>query len=899
MSGRRATLATVTLATLLVAAALPAAVAGASVGLGETGVTPTTASTGATTTLSLSVNATGVNTTDGTTDANVTVSLPRALDAEGATATAESVTPNATGVTASVDAAANAAVVSWDDDGGVDAETVAVTVDVSGVAVDRTGTYDLSATVDADGDGATDAGGTVGTVTASAAASDRSVTSSGGVLYLGEEDVDLTGVDGAATAGSADRFYGVGGEAEGGAAEADDAAAVDVSLGNGFAPGKYAFEAGGTSAFVVQRPNVTDVELYPGDTAGGTEVAGSSVPSTVETLTVDPDFDFGAADDATVVVEDANGLEVTGELTDDPRVATEDETVTLDVSDLDTGSYTVRVEGVDDLDHVSGTATVRIREEARTISVSRTRIARGESTVATVSGRPGALRYVRLPAKALGDDVTVSGPTAKAVFASGEGLALVGADVESGVIYAEVSLEEDGFARVELDTERLDQGTHDVAVATSVTADPEATVPVTVGDRDVSVTPARTNLSVGEMVTVSGTARGADEVKLYASVGGAYAPLYEDVEHAELAETSVDDGSWEVDVDTRAALTVPGGYRIVAVADPGSDYLGSTDRIDESTLEDFDAVGRAPVTTDDPSPSASVSQSRIATTAGDEVRVSGRAPGPAETVRAYVVSPRGAVDPRDVSVDDDDDGFDFDYAAFDTPGTYRILVVSPGRDGVFASADGGDAAAVTNELTGPETASEAEAVLRDAYGGAGVDDRIVTLNVTATDPRVRVETVAHRDDELLVWGTSNRETGTTILVDLRDESTAVAAADATVNASGEWRATVDVSALDGGEYALRAETADVTDTRTVRLDNAVSTGAPPPSPTATPDVTPTETPVSTTADATQTAERAGVAGETRGTADRETRTAATGPGFGPLVALVAVLSALLAARRRP
>jgi PGF-CTERM protein len=893
MSGHRATL--VAVAVLLAVTALPAAAAGASVGLGETDVTPTDVSTGATTTLTLSVNATGVNTSDGTAGANVTVSLPAALDAAGATATVTGVTPNATGATASVETAANAVVVSWDDDGGVDAEAVAVTVEVAGVAVDRTGSYDLTATVDADGDGAADASGPVGTVTAAATTSDRSVTSEGAVLYLGEEDVDLTGVDGAAPAGSADRFYGVGGEAEGGAAETDDAGAVDVTLGNGFSPGTYAFEAGGTSAFVVQRPNVTDVELYPGDAAAGTEVSGSSVPSTVGALTVDPDFDFGAADDATVIVENANGLDVTGELTADPRVATGDGTVTLDVSELDTGTYTVRVEGVDDLDHVNGTATVRIREEARTVSVSRTRVARGESTVATVSGRPGALRYVRLPAAALGDGVTVSGPTAEAVFPSGEGLALVGADVAASVVYAEVSLEEDGFARVEIDTERLETGTHDVAVAKNATADPGATVPVTVGDRAVSVTPARTNLSVGETVAVSGTARGADEVKLYAPVGGAYAPLYEDAERDELAEASVDDdGSWAVDVDTRAVLTIPGGYRIVAVADPGADHLGSTDRIDESTLENFDAVGRAPVVTGDPSPSASVSQSRIATTAGDEVRVTGRAPGPGASVRAYVVSPRGAVDPRDVSVAAAD-GFDFDYAAFDTPGTYRVLVVSPGRDGTFAFADGGDAAAVTGELSGSETRSEAETILRDAYGGAGVDDRLVALNVTATDPRVRVERVGRRDggDELRVWGTANRENGTTVLLDLRDGSTAVAAGDAAVNASGEWRATLDLSTVDPGEYVLRAETADAADTRTVRLNDTATPAA---TPAGTPAATPTEAPVPT-ADATQTPEPA--VGETPDTAERATRTAAAGPGFGPLLALVAALVALLAARRRP
>ncbi|GAB6862134.1 hypothetical protein JCM17092_22230 [Haloplanus litoreus] len=874
---------------------------GAAVAVGETSVSPTTVSTGTTVTLDLSVNATGVNTSDGTTGATVTATAPPALDLSGATATAENATPNATGVTASVDGAANAVVVSWDDDAGTGAETVAVTVSVDGVAVGRTGEHDLTATVDADGDGATDARGTVGTVTAAATTSERSVTSNGTVLYLGEEDVDLTGLDGAAPAGADDRFYGVGGVAEGEGAFADDTVAVDVTPGNGFVPGTYAFAAGGESSFTVEHPNVTDVDLYPGEAAAGTEVAGSSIPPSVETLTVDPDFDFAAADNATLVVENGDGLTVTDELTADPTVATDDETITLDVADLAVGTYTVRVEGADDLDHVNATTTVRIRAEARTVSLSRTRVARGETTVATVSGTPGATRYVRLPVGALRDGESVTVPTAKAVFGGAEGLVFIGADADADALFAVVSLDDDGFARVEIGTERLDETTHDVAVSRNATADAESTVPLTVTDRRVTVAADRTNLTVGETVAVSGRARGADDVKLYASVGGEYAPLYEDTEGDELAEARVDDGSWSVDLDTRTALTVPGRYHVVAVADPGDDRLGSTASISTATLNGFDDTATTTVRTTDPSPSASVSQSRIATTAGDEVRVDGRAPGPAETVRAYVVSPRGVVDPRDLSVDDDD-GFDFDYAAFDTPGTYRILVVSSGRDGAFATADGGDAAAVTDELSGAETASEAEAVLRDAYGGAGVDDRIVALNVTATDPRVRVEAVTHRDDELVVRGTSNRENGTTVLLDLRNGSTVAAAADADVNASGSWRTTVDVSALDGGEYALRAETADVTDTRTLRLDDATSTGATTPAPTATATATPatpTETPVATTAaTATRTAERAGIGGETRGTADRATRTATTGDGFGPLVALVAALSALLAARRR-
>jgi hypothetical protein len=897
MSGHPVALAAA-LACLLAVAATPAGAAG--VGLGDTEVTPTGVETGTTATLDLSVNATDVDASDGTTGANVTVSAPAALDLSGATVDARAATPNATGVGASVDAAANAVVVSWDDDGGVSGETVQVTATVSGVAVDRTGEYDLTATVDADGDGATDVRGVAGTVTAAATGSDRSVTAAGAVLYLGEEDVDLTGLDGVAPAGEPQRFHGVGGAAEGTVATADDAVAVDATRGAGFEPGTYSLEPGSDGTdLAVQRPNVTEIRLYPGETADGTEVAGSSIPATVETLTVDPRFDFGAAENATVVVETDAGLDVTDELTADPTVASSGETVRLDVADLPVGTYAVRVEGTDDLDHATETATIRIRTAARTVSVSRTRLVHGESTVATVSGAPGAVRYVRLSGDALADGESVTVPTAKAVVGATDGLVFVGADAAAEAVYAVVALDDEGFARVELDTERLAEGTHDVELAPNATADSEASVPLTVTDRTVSVATASDRLIVGETTTVSGTARGADDVKLYAHVGGEYAPLYADAEAADLAETRVaPDGSWSVDLDTRAVLAVPGAYRVAAVANPGDGALGSADRIDESTLRAFDDLATVTVETTDPSPSASVSRSRVATVAADEVRVDGRAPGPSERVRAYVVSPRGDVDPRDVAVAADD-AFEFEYAAFDAPGRYRLLVVTAGRDGTFAFADGGDAAAVRRTLSGDETPEQAVATLRDAYGGAGVDDRVLALNVTATAPRVAVASVARRNDTLVVAGTSNREDGTVLPVDLRADGDVVAVGSATVNDSGRWRTTVDVATLDPGRYALRVETAGATDRRAVRLGDAATAT---PGPAATGDETPrTDGDALPTATPPATDEAAAVADGTPATTERATRTGARADGFGLPTALVATLAAFVLAlgRRRP
>jgi hypothetical protein len=879
--------AVVTLAfALLVVVATPA---GAAAGLGDATVSPSTVSTGTTTTLDLSVNATAVNTTDGTADANVTVTAPAALDLAGATATAPGVTPNATDATATVDTPDNAVVVSWDDDAGVDAETVSVTVTVSGVAVARTGDHDLTATVDGDGDGATDASGTVGTVTASAATSDRSVTG-GDVVYLGEERVDLTRLDGVAPAGESQRFYGTGSDNEGAPATVEDTLVADVTADDGFEVGPYEPAGDADATLVVERPEVTALELAPVDAAADTDVSGSSVPRSVGTLVVEPEFDFEAADDVTVIVENAAGLELTRELTADPTVSTSGASVRLDVSGLSAGTYTVRVEGATDLEHVNRTTTVRLRPEERTVSLSRTRVPRGETAVATVSGPPGDVRHVRVPVDALRDGEPATDATAEAVFGAGSNLVLVAADADATALYAAVLLDDDGLGKVELDTERLATGSHDVEAARNATADAEARVPLTVTDRRLSVTPERSTVAVGETVTVTGTARGADEVKLYARIDGEYAPLYADADTDELAEASVDGGSWDVDVDTRRVVTVPGGYRLAAVADPGEASLGSTGRIAASTLRGFDTVATTTVETVEPSLTASTSRSRVATGVGDEVTITGTAPGPGETVRAYVVSPRGAVDARDV--DAADGAFEFDRTDFDADGRYRILLVTAGRDATFGFADEGDAAAVRSELSGSETSAEAVAIVRDAYGGAGVDDRIVALNVTAAAPQVRIETVRRRPAGLVVSGATNREPGTTVLLDVRDGTGVVAAADAAVNASGRWRTTVDVSTVDAGRYTLVAETADASDVRPVRAG-----GAPPAASSPTATATPAAAAART---ATASTGPAATAPTTARTTDRAPETGASGDGFGPLVTLVAAGVALLVAlgRRR-
>jgi hypothetical protein len=169
---------------------------------------------------------------------------------------------------------------------------------------------------------------------------------------------------------------------------------------------------------------------------------------------------------------------------------------------------------------------------------------------------------------------------------------------------------------------------------------------------------------------------------------------------------------------------------------------------------------------------------------------------------------------------------------------------------------------------------------------------------------VAVETVRFRNDTLVVAGTSNRENGTAVILDLQRGTRTVAVGDAEVNASGRWRTTVDASGVEAGEYTLRAETGDATDLRTVRV--GVVTPASTPTPTPAPVPTPTETDGATAATdasspgSTPTVTPTAAASDgTRDASARATRTGTTADGFGFAAAVTALAALLVALGRRP
>ena len=191
-----------------------------------------------------------------------------------------------------------------------------------------------------------------------------------------------------------------------------------------------------------------------------------------------------------------------------------------------------------------------------------------------------------------------------------------------------------------------------------------------------------------------------------------------------------------------------------------------------------------------------------------------------------------------------------------------------------------------------------------AVGPVVAADRPLTVSTLAAtqdeQPAERADDswLVPRDEPVVVSGTSNREAGTTIFVELvRDDGTTVPLAEAAVR-NGTWNTTVDFSVADPGTNTLRA-TDDETDA-SVRVE--VVDELPTPTPTASPTPTATRTPTpSPTATATATPEVTPTPPRTSpppGTTDRSTQTRM--PGFGitaALAALVALAFVALARRR--
>jgi major cell surface glycoprotein (TIGR04216 family) len=738
-----------------------------------------------------------------------------------------------------------------------------------------------------------------------------------GRVFLGDRGVDLTGVDDVPDTGSV-ALFGVAGDADGGVANVGDVRRADITEANDFQPGGYSVAGpDGSVGLSVVEPRITEATLYRGNGTTGADVTGGSIPTTIDTLTLAVEFNFADAEDVEVTVTDADGIDVTRQLTNTNRISQSGGTLVFTgVSDLDPGDYTIEVEGADDLDDVRLTVGAAVRDESQTLSLDATEVTQGETVVVTVTGSPGEYGLVRIAADDL-DALAATDDNAERVFATtGDVVSLVGTDTLGGTseaaVGAVVDLDDEGEAQVRIDSAFLDATTVDVefveldapntdpgTLRAGFDADADDSADLAIDERDLAFADEFGVVQIGEEFVLEGTAPESDDVKAYARIDDEWVPLRDD--DGDLAEDDVDSrGGFSVEIDSGQVIDIPDTYRIALVADPvadGTNYIGSDESISNDVYSEFDTAETTTVRTVEGGLTARTSSSSIAADVGDEVVLSGVAFGQGEEVRVYLVGPRGQFLTADggfgaetVSVDDNE--FEEEYATFEQRGQYTFFVVGQGRDGEYASDIG-----FGGELRRGLTPQQAVEIVRDEYSGAGVDDPVVELPIVAENPSISIDEFGENGqvlaEELTVSGTSNREDGTLVFVEVVDaDDEVVATGEAEVDgATGEWETAVDLSDVETGTYTLRASD-DETDA-SVEFDVVDELTTPAETPVETPADTGTETEVPTD---TPTDTETPTAAPTD-TADTPT-TSTEFPGFGVVVVLVALLVAFLLAHRR-
>jgi hypothetical protein len=107
------------------------------------------------------------------------------------------------------------------------------------------------------------------------------------------------------------------------------------------------------------------------------------------------------------------------------------------------------------------------------------------------------------------------------------------------------------------------------------------------------------------------------------------------------------------------------------------------------------------------------------------------------------------------------------------------------------------------------TPQQAVEIVNDEYTGAGVDDQMVELTVRAETPSLTINDFTADGQvvqgEAMVSGTSNREDGTPVFIEVVGErQEIIASTEGEVNGTtGEWSARVNLSDAETGTYTLR------------------------------------------------------------------------------------------------
>ena len=889
-------------------------------------------------------------------------------------------------------------------DNGAHTVTVDVTVthDTTGFASTTSETYTIeySFGIPGGGIGTLDATASfeVTTDSRSALGSGAGDVYDGATVFQGEEGITFVNQNGI----EVDSVTGASGDAEGQVVSLPIPS--DQTVGRYSADGTETFDSGNYD-ITIDTPRVTDFEVQ---NQNGADISGGSVSQSDADLKVGADYNFENAEALEINVDDADGLSITDDvvvgsqaknpLNSPPNpLPSFDVGYTVDLQDQDAGTYTITVEGDDDLDFggeavstttvdVTGTDNVGIELASDTVS-------QGDNVRYDVTGAiAGDFHVVQINDSEFNDnadtfdagtifrdveDVEERGIIVDGNFHEVAGTAdspVIEADpgdnneLPNGVddvdaAYAVVEIDDgDGLGIGSIDSTALEDTSVTIEVSDAI--DNEGDIgdgadntdvetftflgEESTDDTDLEVeegtltldSPGQTYV-VGSEVDVNGTAStGIDDVAIYVRDED----QFELVGIGGSSTVSVDaDGSFEeTDIVFSAnseILRLPGSYR-VGIIDADDANLDSTEGNNIDGISTGSAIDQKITTSDFNSETSDQRSIRVIGQSlsaeftspvngqialeqdGANVEVSGSAPG-SEDVLLIAVGPRGNIVAQQVGVETDQT---FEEDSFDitdlNKGAASLHVYSIGRDDRVGDNDLPDSFAADSlgefqrfltevnantrqslqeqDLTGDQVRSS---ILAQTVEDDATDDALVNANVRLVDSQSRIVNVYQEGNE--ASGLNPVAAGETMIVEVQtnlksDDNTIsleVQNEDVTVGLSAvdEWgddgRATLTLDTEDAatGTYSVEIDDGHNSVTEEIELVEEVSTATPTPTeaddtPTATDSPTPTATASPTATEMPDT--------------DTSTPTEGGGPGFGAVVALVALLAAALLATRR-
>jgi major cell surface glycoprotein (TIGR04216 family) len=394
-----------------------------------------------------------------------------------------------------------------------------------------------------------------------------------------------------------------------------------------------------------------------------------------------------------------------------------------------------------------------------------------------------------------------------------------------------------------------------------------------------------------------------------------------------LERVSVDaDGTWdESDVtlsEVSRILRVPGTYRIgvIDLSDADLDGDGQADAtLTTSEFSSATSVQRGIRVTDQALDGQMVTYNGQVAVEDGTINVSGVAPG-AEQVVVVFVGDRGSIVVNRDTVDDQDVFDNEDTVLSDADGTLeegnvRGFIISPARDNVFGGEDQRSVNEFVSYVNGLEdrglTQAQAIDLIRQAsVEDEGSDDLLVETDFEFTDADTIINNVYPEGanasglqpialgETMTIEGVTNlRPDDNTIVLEMirgpTAESFDVGIAD-DWGTDGQWSTSIPVpSDAEPGTYSLRADDGETITTVSVEIveqreETATETGTPSEQ---------TETP--TESEETATEQTTSEPTPTPEPTPEPTTTETESPGFGLIIAVVALLAAaLLAVRRR-